>query len=59
MLVYDHSTATLLELAEYEDGSEALVAWGRREHREHERPELEVRLISAPLVAHRQSSAAD
>jgi hypothetical protein len=37
----------LLELTEYDDGSEALVAWGRRERRERRRPELEVRLISA------------
>jgi hypothetical protein len=47
VLVFDHSTGTLLELTEYDDGSEALVAWGRRERRERRRPKLEVRLISA------------
>ncbi len=47
VLVFDHSTATLLELSEYDDGAEALVAWGRRERRERRRPEREVRLIAA------------
>jgi hypothetical protein len=47
VLVFDHSTGALLELAEYDDGAEALVAWGRRERRERRRPELEVRLVAA------------
>jgi hypothetical protein len=47
VLVYNHSTGTLLELAEYDDGADALVAWGRRERREGKRPEFEVRLIAA------------
>jgi hypothetical protein len=47
VLVYDHSTGTLIEFTEYDDGADALVAWGRRERRESKRPELEVRLIAA------------
>jgi hypothetical protein len=34
-------------LAEYDDGGDALVAWGRRERREGKRPEFEARLIAA------------